>query len=264
MKIVGRIRNEIADTITQQQWESVGKGSEAIMRFQRVFEERLSKSVSFVKGEDVDLDSPSLAEFVKPAHKEVYAILFELLPPDTIISECMPKISSRSSLSECWDIISDTLCDLLEQNKKVQQVSITKQKYLKNRLIEFAKIVNSDSITESFNEYVDNMRQTESFVDTLMFDIIANWFCRDIYIIDGETRLPYLYHTLSAETNRLGIVLLWVNQNHYEIIGRMNEDDNTVQREFDSDDEFIEKIRLYVDDQEQALTTYPELDISEE
>jgi hypothetical protein len=68
-------------------------------------------------------------------------------------------------------------------------------------------------------------------------ELLSNLFKVNLHFIDGTTRNPYVFgNNQQSREYDYNVVILWI-ENHFEIIGRI-EDDN-IKRKFVNDDEFI-------------------------
>lgn len=257
-KIVDKVRNEIASSITQPQWLAQ-QGVAAIISFQQKISKNLSLINAFLSDDETSLPDKLKIEcgLTTPANISLFQIVFDIISPQTLLDDTIiPKLSEYDTLSECKDIINTVACDALNNDKDVKQVSSTRQRFLKNRLSLLIEGLTRVSESEAFDDYISSMRDSRTYVDTTMFDNIADWFGRDIYVIDGKTRLPYSFTTTLK--NRTAIVLLWVNENHYEVIGRVC-DGNTVKREFEQDDILVKKMNMFIYEPLKLNCEYPEL-----
>lgn len=257
-KIVVKVRNEIASSITKSQWIAQ-QGVAAIISFQQKISQNISLINAFLSDDETSLPDKLKIEcgLTTPANISLHQIVFDIISPQTLFDDTIiPKLSEYNTLSECKDTLNTVACDALNNDKNVQQVSSTRQRFLKNRLSLLIEGLTRVSESEAFDDYISSMGDFRTYVDTTMFDNIADWFGRDIYVIDGKTRLPYSFTTTLK--NRTAIVLLWVNENHYEVIGRVC-DGNTVKREFDQDDILIKKMNMFIYDPLKLNCEYPEL-----
>ena len=93
---------------------------------------------------------------------------------------------------------------------------------------------------------LDNMKKhlgSNAFVDNRFNEFISNVFNKDIYILNQDTKDVYkagvegnlLYR------NRESIVIIWCNQNHFDLVGIIEE--NRIRTLFDPNHPLIQKIK---------------------
>ena len=169
----------------------------------------------------------------------------------------IPKISNLETVQESKDTIIEMICNVLDKDENITKLSAVKQKFFKNRLRIIATSISDISEEQAYSEYKDKIRDVSEFADTEILDNMAVWFKRNIYVIEDEERLPYPYSSV-VDKSYPSVVLLWVNNNHYEVIGRMLPG-KKIQRVFDHDDEFIKKIDTFLHDPKELSTLFPEL-----
>lgn len=258
-QIAAKLRKKIADSISRSDWISAQDGSVAIISFQKYFSDNIDKVVEIIENNNTETDDAFVEKCglndTKNTH--ILKLVFDIISPRNLIDEkVLPQMSNYANLDLCKDGIIDTLCRTLEENETVQQISSTRQRFLRNQLSKLIDRVTQISEEQAYEEYIQNIRSSDTFVDTTMFDMLGDWFGRNIFVIDDKTRLPYMFS--SKVNERPSIILLWVNENHYEVIGKMLED-SKVQREFNINDVLIKKINSYLYNPQQLAVEFPEL-----
>ena len=179
--------------------------------------------------------------------REMYASFGKgLLAYGQIIPKFTEIIKSRKEFSDIADFIDPISKDNISE-------------YIAS-LLELVHESKRDKITELFEKIYD--KYYNIFKETLkdcnawvgqepgtvdVFEYVSDTFNIDIYLIRDRTRKPYKSGTDCSTRfkNRKSILVLWVGNAHYEVIGRL-EKGNKVTRIFDSTDPFIEKINSMV------------------
>ena len=111
----------------------------------------------------------------------------------------------------------------------------------------------------AFKSYIKALHNVNMDMDLFQVEVVSERFRRDIYFIDGKTRMPYsISATADNIKNRKALVVVWVGGNHYEIVGRLLPG-NKIQREFPIGDPFIEKLRTFLFYPERVEDNFPEL-----
>jgi hypothetical protein len=109
----------------------------------------------------------------------------------------------------------------------------------------------------AFKTYNTNLKNPE-FIDSATIGRISDKFNRDIYFLNGKDRLPYSTGGNLNIKGRKSNILIWVNNNHYEIVGKLLTGDR-IQREFDPDDILIDRVKTFLFEPEKIPTYYPKL-----
>ena len=79
----------------------------------------------------------------------------------------------------------------------------------------------------------------------------------NIYFVDSETRLPFLFDQKQIFKDRKSVIVLKID-NRYETIGFLLPHDK-IQRLFDYNENIINKINMFLFDKNKLLKNYPDL-----
>lgn len=111
----------------------------------------------------------------------------------------------------------------------------------------------------AFTTYSESVRDVTENVDDESVGLISSRFSRDIYFLDSVSRLPYKLPGGDANNrNRKSIIVMRLDDNHYEIVGRLLPG-NKIQREFSPEDMLIRRIYTYLFHPEKLQSMHPEL-----
>ena len=96
-----------------------------------------------------------------------------------------------------------------------------------------------------FENFKSNIKGCDVWVgeELDLFEYMSDFLDVDIYIVKDTTRQPYkqIVDCDVRYRNRKSIIILWVGETHYEIIGRKK--DNEIELVFNPDDVLIQKIK---------------------
>jgi hypothetical protein len=95
-------------------------------------------------------------------------------------------------------------------------------------------------------------------VDSTTIGLISNYFDRDLYFIDGRTRLPYQNASYNNIKNRKSLIIMWTSGVHYEIVGRLKPD-SRIARDFEFYDPLVMRIKTFLQHPNKIPEKYPEL-----
>lgn len=90
---------------------------------------------------------------------------------------------------------------------------------------------------------MQNLLDSNNFVDNRFNEFISNVFNKDIYIINNNNKDVYITGNDDdiLYKNRDSIVLIWYNENHFDLVGVI--EDMKLRTLFDPDHEFIQIIK---------------------
>ena len=176
--------------------------------------------------------------------------------------DILPKAESQTEdekISTSCDEIVKGVSDYLYNKNELQNTSKEKRDYIINVAVIFITNVLDISEDSAFKSYVKNLHNVNTDMDLFQVELVSERFKRDIYFINGKTRLPYsISATCDNIKDRKAFVVVWVGGNHYEIVGRLLPG-NKIQREFPIGDPFIEKLKMFLIYPERIEDEFPEL-----
>jgi hypothetical protein len=125
------------------------------------------------------------------------------------------------------------------------------------KLTKLLEIITNEAEDNAFNEYVSNLKDASVEMDKYTIELISTRLNRDIFFLDSGNRMPFNLGTKSIQ-KRKTIILLWTGGSHYEVVGRLLPG-NKIQREFESDDPLIVRMRTFLCNPERISSDYPNL-----
>lgn len=268
MEFVHRLRASLAGKVDREIWEDMGGGLIAKIPFQENVNNILVNFYRFLNN-DSEARGSSTRRVIKKlvgeneSELELYKLVKELIPIDTGFEQkILPnayKKTEDSKISDCCVKIIDETILFLNNREEIKSISNKKAKYIRDITIKFIKEVLEEAEVSAFKNYVSGLRNVSVNVDTYTIGLISDRFNRDIYFIDGRNRMPY-NNTSTTENlkGRKSMILLWINENHYEIVGRLLPG-NRIQREFSHDDPIIKKLYTFLIKPEEIHEKFPDL-----
>ena len=268
MEFVKKLRKSIASKVNKDKWEKLSDGLIAKIPFQENVNNILLNFYLFVQN-DNRARGKSLKKVLKKllendsSKLDVYKLLTDLLPLENVFEKnILPqsyKKTSNKNIENCKaEIVSEALkyFDNIEILQKVEEEKVL---YLKDCLSEFLTTILNEAENSAFKDYISNLENVNTNIDSFTIELISDYFNRDIYFLDSNNRMPY-YNSSTSENlkGRKSIVILWVENTHYEIVGRLLPG-NKIQREFKPDDTLIKKLYTFLVNPKDVLENYPEL-----
>lgn len=260
MNYVKKFRDGLSKSISLDDWRSLGLVSK--IPYQEVVSNVIDGFYDFVST-NVIKNRILVSVLRKMAIKnaDVYKIVADIMPKDRLEKHIIPQVYEKTHDKSISDTNSQVIDEIRKHsdNRIGSSCSKEKREQMVRVMCSLFEYIFSESETVAYETYVRDMANVHENVDTFSFDVISNEVDRDIYFIDGSTRMPY--NNCSTKENlkgRKSVVLLWVDKTHYEVIGRLMKG-RRVQREFNADDPFIIKLKMFLLNPEDVPKSYPEL-----
>lgn len=268
MKFVRKLRASMAGKIDRESWENLGKGLIAIIPFQENVNNILVNFYRFMN-DDSKARGTSTKRVIKGLigengdNFELYKLLTELIPiDDAFQSVIIPSSFSKRDnvkISTCSNLLVEETLLYLSKKDEIKSIPSDKASYICSVATKFISAVVDEAKESAYKEYLHGLQTVGEEVDSYTIDFVSSRFNRDIYLLNGKDRLPYKNsYTVESLQQRKSIVVVWIDKNHYEVVGRLLPG-NRVQREFDCDDPIIEKLYNYLVDPEKLSEKFPEL-----
>ena len=193
-------------------------------------------------------------------NKQVYQIIKELLPIDTLEDDVFLVASNKHS---CLDLYSKDILEIsgeeLSKCHEFRLATAEQQNYIRKKQKKLFSAMLSAAENLAYTKYKDDCN-TDDEVTPDYLSLLSNRINRDIYIINGDTRLPDKF--LNQKDNikqRKSMILLKVGDD-YEVVGRLLPC-NKVIREFDYRESIVDKIHTYLFDTKNLEHLYPDIAI---
>jgi hypothetical protein len=269
MNYVRKLRVSMVGKIDKDSWEELAGGTIAKTDCKELLYKTLKNFDNFLSENNDKIRGKCTRKVVKilitnKDELEVYKVILTLVPIEFLINNILPKSYQKSESLSLKDtnncIITDAVA-YLNNLEEMKMIDNGKKDYLSNVFMMLLKVICSETYKESYKNYIESIKDTKEDVDSNTIEFISSRFNRDLYFIDGVTRVPYdVVHPeqLSKNNNnKKSIILLRIN-NHYEVLGRLLPG-NKVQREFDNKDPLIVKITMFLREPERIRFNYPQL-----
>ena len=266
MKYVHRLRGSLVGKIDRDSWEDLGGGVIAKVPFQENLHTLLENFYKFLNNEDPRGRSTRrlIKYLVKNSdnNMEIFKLIGELITLQDFEQTILPVAYDKTKedkIMACQKSIVEESLKFLNNKEELKDMDEQKLAYIKNMTIVFLCTILKEADSASFKNYIFGLENVSEKVDSYTIDFISQRFNRDIYFLDGSTRLPY-NNCATPETlrQRKSMIVLWLQKDHYEIVGRLLPG-NRIQREFSASDPLINKLRTFLLNPEEVPEKYPEL-----
>lgn len=263
-KFVKKMRETLSEQSNRSKWEEASNGMISKIQFQENLHEILNKVYKYIT-QKTELNSNwSNIKDIIDKDMSYYSLLVSLIDFKQFEQVILPesyKKTEKFSISKCKETIvsaSKKACGSKFGRSDIENIGIKKVRDCIEKfglLIEKVVDVAEDT---AYEKYIESIKNSKESVDRYTIDVLSNRLKRDIYFIDGKTRMPYRETGSDQYQKRKSIIILWVDDTHYEVVGRLLPQ-NKVQREFLPNDPLIRKLYTYLCQPEQVCIEYPEL-----
>ena len=240
IKKVTEVRNAIARKITRTSWEKLQNGEPAHFSLLEKINEYETVVLKVLKKHSRYQASKSRAWILKSIkYDKSYEIFNQVLGDNLIDMNNFSKDCSKSGgggyipMSDCGNIF--VKCQL---KRYVQEIEKKLSKLTKNcesgdieaSVVDYKELLKKffDKASEAaLTKLITYFSDPSEWIGTEYLSFLGNQFNINILIVDGKTGLPYIQgDDSSIKTGRSSIVLLNVDQCHYETLGFEIENQN--------------------------------------
>jgi hypothetical protein len=270
LDMVDDLRKSLAVRVSMREWKALGDGQVARL----AFEERISYLLPRVYRYSREGRGGSLPHDIRAyikKNEELYGVIFDLFPIEKAFEwKIFPAVNLRcrgedSTIRTYKTILTEESIKYLGTRNELVSLPDNKLHYIKRGLIGFLDTLLDSAESFAYTDYLAKVGDATEHVDQETIALISNRLDRDIYFIDAKTRMPY--QNASSPDNikgRKSVIIAYINDVHYEVVGRLSrskESDSlgSIQREFDSDDPLIAKIRTFLCHPGRVARKYPDL-----
>lgn len=267
MKLVLKLRAGLAGKIDKESWESMGEGNIARIPFEENIMDIMTNFYNFLENQNSNIRGRATRRVVKhligsqKEKVEIYEIISEIIPLEEGFQKViLPKAyKNATNLSEYNKVIDKQVQSYISKNGILNGSDREQTKFILSAISELIELVCIEAYNLAFKTYKKGLENIGTYVDSYSINYIADRFNRDIYFLNGNNRVPYNNcDTADTLKGRKSIVVIWINKNHYEIVGRLLPG-NRIQREFEANDPLIKKLKMFLLEPEKIPKQYPEL-----
>jgi hypothetical protein len=172
-----------------------------------------------------------------------YHILISQLIDLNTIKETITDVSSKTENVD--DFKSKFLKKVLKTYVNIDEIKeLEKDKRTEIQLLieNMIQRIYKTSEKTSYEMYQQSLIKNQH-VNNSILNQVSTHLDRDIYLLNGDERVPFELHIDEKKENKKAIILIKIGE-HYEVVGRLLPG-NKIQREFLFTDNLIQKIRTF-------------------
>lgn len=256
---VKKLRKTIAKSITVEKWMSLADGMIAFVPYQVKFLQYFQKVYKFIVLNNKSYKSS--AEHVFEEFEENFSDLVKkyknILSKHDIVyyeSDLIPYIFKIYPY-----VINNVYTNLLEDlTPKILQDFGDDFKENVEPLLDLLQVVSNISAKAEYDKFIEEAENCREWAGQYLIGYVSDVLNRDIYFVNGNTRLPYTLGGSVDYKNRKSVIVCFTEESHFESIGILQEG-KKVKRDFDPSHPFIKKLYQFLFDKESFKRNYPEL-----
>jgi len=229
---VKELREKIANSITKKKWETVSNGSVSLVSISRRLWVYMLKYIDCVCNNTTD---KHIEPLLSQLDSTVAKIIFEIISKndiEKIIEQSYDEYekkqrSETDKSSQFKNILSSNMFHLfnikMKETEEKYNTTISNERRSKfsNYFIHIIKKIYTYSSEQSFKKYKDTLKKCDKWINYEKLSLLSDYFKRDIYILNGDDDniLPYNIGGLELYKKRKSIILLYLNESHFECLG---------------------------------------------
>lgn len=217
LKLVERFRKDIAEWITMELFQQLGNGVQIRIAFLTEFNVLIEKMF-----EEKD-QHPS----------PVIRVLYQVLPKDEVENNIIPRASDDKNFYVSF-------CNQLEERLRVilSKVEPSKVDLICTQMHEHCIHLFQEAHKKSLENFKAKFLKMGEYVDSLQMECLSKYTGYNFIFIQNNEVYTGNSNMVSFDKSRKTLIFLWINENHFEIIGEL-EEHNMINRIFESDDELV-------------------------
>lgn len=256
IEYVKHLRGMLPDIITKDIWLKMGYGQTSRLEYGVVLNELLHLVYNHVLN-DQELHCEPLLEYIQ-RNATICTFICKNITIENIDNDILPNYKHNDDVY--FDATHFVKCVgkffKNKYGKNLNENDYSKFNSLLEKIHEFFELVSKLSIEIAYNNCKQTLGDNQTWLGTEYISFISEIFSVNIYFIDANTGLPYVYGDEKLFPYKKSIILLWIDSCHFDIVGIVEND--TIRRTFNSDEPLIQMIHAYTTNPKRAIEIYPE------
>ncbi len=258
IEYVKRLRNMLPDVITKDIWLKMGYGETSRLEYGIILNKLLHDVYNYIlNDQSLVEESESLASYIN-SNSHICAFICKNITIQDIDDKILPNykydkdvyFDSAHFVKYIKKFFKNKFCKNLNEN------DVVKFNSLLEKVCDFFEHLTKLSIDMAYQHCKNQLGDNNIWIGTEYISFISEIFSINIYFIDAKTMLPYVLGDEKLFQFKKSIILLWVDECHFEIVGIV--EDNTIRRTFNSDEYIIQMIHAYTINPNTAIQQYSE------
>ena len=218
IKLVREFRNNLVEWITPDRYYDLGNGETSRFGFINEFNK-------LIQSQDNSSD-----------------ILTKIFTTDIIQNNILNKVLTEEKIGKQFYIKFCKLCEDYLRNKYQDSVNNSKFELLRKKLWEYFIGIFKTAHNNSYENFKRELGTMDNFVESSHMECMSNFIGYNLIFIDDGKSYEGNKFINNFDSNKETIVLLWLMNNHFEIVGELDRE-QYINRVFSSKDNFIDALR---------------------
>ena len=259
---VGNVRRKLSDRVDKDIWMSLGNGEISKNSFFTKLRLVIDDIYDYVleKEDEIDIDANIIKEIDE--NKKLLKFALQKVGQEHMDGKIIPEVMNISKQGDIY-FCSRDFVRLVKKylkktySKKLNEGDQSKFRHIIDLLCTLLTNVSQYTINKCYSDFKERLADTSEWIDFECIPLISDSFGLNIYFIDSKTKLPYITGQDESlyDYDRRNVILLWDNENHFETVG-VKEEGKKLSTTFDSSDDIIAMINMYVCNKKNAIETY--------
>lgn len=256
IEYVKHLRSMLPDIVTKDIWLKIGYGETSRLEYSIVLNEVIHTVYNFILN-DGALEHEILVNYIN-SNAPICTFICKNITIDDIDNEILPNYKHNKDVYfDATHFVKHTTKFFKNKfGKNMNENDHSKFASLLDKIQDFFELITKISIEIAYNHCKQQLGDNQVWLGTEYISFISELFSVNIYFIDANTGLPYVYGDEKLFPYKKSIILLWVDTCHFEIVGVVEND--TIRRTFNSDEHLIKMIHTYTINPSQAKEMFSE------
>jgi len=219
LKIVREFRRQLADWVTLEVFQKLGHGEQLRLHFLSAFNEVLDDA------------------YQQPSSGPFEDVLRSIVTRAQIDEDILPPLMTPGNTN-----FYVSFCEAIDHRlvQALRSCDSTKVRAMRQWVQSFFVGLFEQAHAQSLKDFRARLERLGEFVDSLQMECIARYTGYNFLFIREreQNAYPGLSHVVTFDPKRQCLVFLWVDENHFEIVGEL-ERKTIINRIFEPEDELI-------------------------
>lgn len=259
IEYVKHLRSMLPDIITKDIWLKIGYGETSRLEYGVVLNDVLHDVYDHVLN-DKELKYTQLGYYIGK-NAPICSFICKNITIDNLDNDILPSYKHNTDVYFDATHFVKFVGKFFKNKfgKNLNENDYLKFNSLLEKVHEFFELVTKLCIEVAYSHCKHQLGDNQTWLGTEYISFISEIFSVNIYFIDENTGLPYVYGDEKLFPYKKSIILLWMDSCHFEIVGIVEND--SIRRTFNSDEPLIQMIHTYTINPNLATETFPEFSI---
>lgn len=256
IEYVKHLRSMLPDIITKDIWLKIGYGETSRLEYGVVLNDILHNVYNHILN-DHELKYTQLGYYIGK-NAPICSFICKNVTIENLDNDILPNYKHNTDVYfDATHFVKYTGKFFKNKfGKNLNENDYIKFNSLLDKIHEFFELITKLSIEIAYSHCKQQLGDNQVWLGTEYISFISEIFSVNIYFIDANTGLPYVFGDEKLFPYKKSIILLWIDSCHFEIVGIIEND--SIRRTFNSDEPLIQMIHTYTINPNLAKDMFPE------